>query len=166
MKTTFTKHEDKKQLHVEREFDAPVNLVWRAWTEPELLDQWWAPKPWKAETKSMDFREGGVWLYIMNGPEGEKQFCKAKYSNITVKSNYKATDAFCDEEGNENSDIPSMSWDVNFIEEQGKTVVNIFITYPSNEAMQEIIKMGFKEGFAMAHNNLDELLQTLQSEVS
>lgn len=163
-KTIYAVYEERKQLHVKREFKAPVELVWRAWTEPKFLDQWWAPKPWKTETKHMDFREGGYWLYCMNGPEGEKHFARANYSSITIKSNYKATDAFCDEEGNENSDIPSMSWDVNFIAEAGKTVVSIAITYPSNEAMHEIVKMGFKEGFAMAHDNLDELLEALRGE--
>jgi uncharacterized protein YndB with AHSA1/START domain len=60
------------QLIVTREFDANSDLVWKAWTTAELLDQWWAPKPYRAETKSLDFREGGVWLYAMVSPENEK----------------------------------------------------------------------------------------------
>ena len=53
--TKYTRDLTNKQLVVEREFDAPVALVWRAWTESNLLDQWWAPKPWKAETKKNGF---------------------------------------------------------------------------------------------------------------
>jgi uncharacterized protein YndB with AHSA1/START domain len=60
--TIYSKDASNKKLKVEREFDAPVAQVWNAWTQPELLDQWWAPKPWKANTKSMDFREGGRWF--------------------------------------------------------------------------------------------------------
>ena len=65
----FIKDVTNKKVTVIRHFDAPVDHVWRAWTEVDLLDQWWAPKPWKAETKTMDFRSGGSWLYAMIGPE-------------------------------------------------------------------------------------------------
>ena len=48
-----------KKITVTRHFNAPLDQVWKAWTESELLDQWWAPKPFKAETKFMDFKVGG-----------------------------------------------------------------------------------------------------------
>ena len=60
--TLYTKDVANNKMTVVRQFDAPVEQVWRAWTESELLDQWWAPLPWKAKTKKMDFREGGSWL--------------------------------------------------------------------------------------------------------
>ncbi len=63
MKTTFTKDVANNKMFITREFAGTVEDVWKAWTDPKLLDQWWAPKPWKAETKSMDFREGGRWVY-------------------------------------------------------------------------------------------------------
>ena len=50
-------------IYVKREFDAGLPLVWQAWTTAELLDQWWAPLPYKNKTKLMDFRNGGVWHY-------------------------------------------------------------------------------------------------------
>jgi len=52
--THFTKDLENKRLHVTRYFNAPLELVWSTWTKPELLEQWWAPKPYKAITKSMD----------------------------------------------------------------------------------------------------------------
>ncbi|MDB5149731.1 MAG: hypothetical protein JWQ57_3751, partial [Mucilaginibacter sp.] len=55
----FTKDLQNKKINVVRTFNAPLNLVWQAWTESDILDQWWAPKPYRAETKLMDFREGG-----------------------------------------------------------------------------------------------------------
>src|SRR6187431_3103993 len=54
-----------KKINVERSFNGPIDPVWSAWTEAEILDQWWAPKPWRAETKSMNFKEGGRWHYCM-----------------------------------------------------------------------------------------------------
>ncbi len=65
--TTISKDAANKKLIVVREFDAPLEQVWKAWTDKDILDKWWAPKPWKAKTKSMDFREGGAWLYSMGG---------------------------------------------------------------------------------------------------
>lgn len=66
----FSVDKQKNNIQVKREFTAPLNKVWEAWTESQLLNQWWAPKPYKAKTKVMDFREGGYWLYSMEGPEG------------------------------------------------------------------------------------------------
>ncbi|MHB1279027.1 MAG: SRPBCC family protein, partial [Bacteroidia bacterium] len=78
----FLVDKENKKIRVERSFNAPLDLVWAAWTEPEILDQWWAPKPWRAETKSMDFRVGGRWLYCMAGPEGERHWCLFDYKTI------------------------------------------------------------------------------------
>ncbi|WP_435523014.1 SRPBCC family protein [Chryseobacterium indoltheticum] len=63
-----------KSIYVMKVYSAEVSEVWEYFTKPELLDLWWAPKPWKCETEKLDFQEGGVWLYSMNGPEGEKYF--------------------------------------------------------------------------------------------
>ena len=69
----FTVDKANKKINVERAFAAPLKKAWAAWTQAELLDQWWAPKPWKAQTKSMDFKVGGRWIYSMTGPDGTKQ---------------------------------------------------------------------------------------------
>lgn len=102
----FIVDKENNKIKVKREFAAPVDKVWAAWTQSELLDQWWAPKPWKTETKSMDFREGGRWLYSMVGPGGERHWCLADYEKITPRQSFSALDAFCDEEGNINKDFP------------------------------------------------------------
>jgi len=157
-KTIYTTDLPKKQLLVERLFNAPVSLVWRAWTEPSLLDQWWAPKPWKTETGSMDFRAGGTWLYAMCGPNGEKHWCKADYLTIKKEESYSLKDVFCDENGVPNPDMPSVQSMITFHAQGNQTLVKVTATYPSEEALNQIIEMGFKEGFAMAHENLDALL--------
>src|SRR5690554_6669975 len=95
----FSVDKENNAIQVQREFEGGLPLVWRAWTTPELLDQWWGPKPWRAETKSMDFREGGHWLYAMAGPEGEKHWAKADYITIKQEELIRARDGFCDENG-------------------------------------------------------------------
>ena len=156
--TIYTKDLDNKKIKVVREFDAPVEKVWSAWTERELLDQWWAPRPWKAITQSMDFRNGGTWLYYMEGPDGSRHYCRADYSSIVPNKSYKGLDAFCDEKGNINTDFPRMNWQVDFKKADDATRVDVEISFASVEDLEKIIEMGFKEGFAAAHNNLDELL--------
>src|SRR2546423_15478404 len=94
--TIFTKDLANKKITVVREFNAPVDQVWKAWTESELLDQWWAPKPWKANTKSMDFREGGLWHYYMESPDGSRHFSVVKYKSIIPNKSFIAVDGFCD----------------------------------------------------------------------
>ena len=156
--TTISKDLANRKLLVEREFDAPVEKVWKAWTDSNLLDQWWAPKPWKANTKSMDFREGGFWLYYMEGPEGEKHYARADYKSIDPNRSFALEDMFCDENGNKVGDMPSMRWDARFSPTETGTKVEIEITFDSIADLDKIVEMGFKEGFTAAHANLDELL--------
>jgi uncharacterized protein YndB with AHSA1/START domain len=156
--TIYTKDLENKKIKVTREFDAPVEKVWRAWTEKELLDQWWAPRPWKAVTMSMDFINGGTWLYYMEGPDGSRHYCRADYKSIVANKSYEGLDAFCDEKGNINTEFPRMHWKVVFDKAASGTKVDVEITFTSVEDLEKIIEMGFKEGFAAAHNNLDELL--------
>jgi len=154
----FSVNKENNTINVKREFAAPVDKVWSAWTEKELLDQWWAPSPWKAKTKTMDFREGGYWLYTMVGPEGEEQWCRADFTSITPLKNYKGKDAFCDADGKINNDFPQANWDVSFSGNANATMVTIAIKYDKFEDLEKYIEMGFKEGFTAALENLDELL--------
>ncbi len=156
--TVYTKDLVNKKLKVVREFNAPVEKVWKAWTVSEMLDQWWAPKPYKAVTQEMDFREGGHWRYYMQGPEGECHYCRADYETIVPNKSYTGMDAFCDKEGNINTEFPRMHWKVDFIQAGPGTRVEVEVTFSAIEDLEKIVEMGFQEGFAMAHGNLDELL--------
>lgn len=148
----------KNEVHVVREFDADVTLVWKAWTTPEILEQWWAPKPFVARTKSMNFTPGGMWLYYMEGPQGERHYCKADYLEIVPEKMYRGLDAFCDENGNINEAFPRTEWTVTFEQKGNRTTVNIVARYTKLEDLEQIISLGFKEGFTMALGNLDEVL--------
>ena len=156
--TIYSTDRENKKINVVREFDAPIEKVWRAWTERDLLDQWWAPKPWKANTISLDFRPGGRWLYYMEGPDGTRHYCKVDYKTIVPNKSFAGIDAFTDEKGNLSNEFPTMDWTVNFSKANAGTKVEVEITFASLEDMDKIIETGFKEGFAAAHNNLDELL--------
>ncbi len=158
----FSVNKENKTIHVKREFDANLELVWQAWTTAELLDRWWAPQPFRNQTKSLDFREGGVWHYAMISPENQTHWCRFDYEKIETQKSYSGLDAFCDEEGKMNTDFSRMHWKNDFSGDIARTIVNITISVDTFETLEKIMAMGFKEGFTMGLNQLDELLLTLK----
>jgi PhnB protein len=156
--TVFSKDLEKKKLSVVRAFDASLPRVWEAWTTSDILDQWWAPKPYRAETKSMDFSEGGRWLYCMVGPSGDRHWCRVDYKTIRPLKSITDSAMFCDEEGKENPEFPVMHWNKQFKETGDSTTVTIDITFDREADMEAILKMAFQEGFTMGLGNLDEYL--------
>lgn len=149
-----------KTVLITKEFAAELPLVWDTFTKKELLDQWWAPKPWKSATQEMNFENGGRRFYAMVSPEGDKHYSLQTFSSITPKSHFKMYNAFADKDGN--PDLPGSEWDFNFSEENGITKVSISIYNESLERMEQQIEMGFKGGFTMTLNYLDTLLEDLK----
>ncbi len=158
----FSINKENNSIHVRRDFDADLALVWKSWTTAELLDQWWGPEPYHAETKSMDFREGGSWLYAMVGPKQEKHWARFDYEHIDSQKRFTGLDAFCDEAGTINKDFSRMHWENVFTEAGNRTEVNIKISIDSLETLEKILEMGFKEGFTTGLQQLDELLAKLK----
>ena len=149
-------------VFVNREFAAGLSQVWDAFTKQEILDQWWAPKPWTSRTKSMDFKVGGRRFYAMVGPEGEEHWSIQEYTSISPKTNFKLMSAFTDKDENINEEMPGSTWDLNFTEAEGTTTVSISIKEKTLASLEQIIKMGFKEGFTMILNYLETLLKDLK----
>jgi uncharacterized protein YndB with AHSA1/START domain len=154
----FTVDKTAKAVTFSREFDADLSLVWDAYTKPEILDQWWAPKPWTSKTKFMDFEVGGRRFYAMVSPAGDEHWSVQHYTSISPKTNFKLMNAFADKD--ENPELPGSEWDLNFSEQNGKTTVHIRIYNESLVRLEKMLDMGFKEGTAMAQKNLEELLAT------
>jgi uncharacterized protein YndB with AHSA1/START domain len=157
----FNVDKASKTVFVDKEFAADQSLVWDAFTRQEILDQWWAPKPWESKTKSMNFTVGGRRLYAMVGPEGQEHWSIEEFTSITPKTNFKMLSAFADSDGNINPEWPSSNWDLTFSENDGTTKVSIIIKHKSLADLEKLIEMGFKEGFTMTLNYLDTLLATL-----
>jgi uncharacterized protein YndB with AHSA1/START domain len=156
----FIVNKETKTVVITAEFDAGRDLVWDAYTRPELLDQWWAPKPWASKTKVMEFKEGGRRFYAMVSPDGQERWALQKYTSITPRSNFKIFNTFAD--ADENPELPGSEWDLNFIDQNGTTKVHISIFNESLERLERMVAMGFKEGTEATVENLKELLQSLQ----
>ena len=154
----FTVDKASKTVHIKREFNAELSLVWDAFTKAELIDQWIAPKPMISKTKYQDFKVGGKRFYAMVSPDGNERWALQEYTSITPKTNFKMYNAFADKD--ENPELPGSEWHHNFSEENGTTIVNIIIYNESLERLERILD-GFTQGMKMSLSNLENLLATL-----
>ncbi|MES1217842.1 MAG: SRPBCC domain-containing protein [Bacteroidota bacterium] len=159
----FTVDKATKTVHIKREFNAELSLVWDAFTKAELIDQWIAPKPMTSKTKYQDFKVGGKRFYAMVSPDGNERWALQQYTSITPKTNFKMHNAFADKD--ENPELHGSEWDHNFSEENGpdgyrRTIVNITIYNESLERLERILE-GFTQGMKMSLTNLENLLATL-----
>jgi len=158
----FIVNKETKTVTITKEFAAEPALVWDAYTRAELLDQWWAPKPFSSRTKVMDFRVGGRRFYAMVSPEGVERWVLQKYSSITPKTNFKLFNTFAD--ADETPELPGSDWDLNFTGQNGSTTVHISIYNESLERLERMVAMGFVEGTEAQLENLENLLASLKQE--
>jgi len=154
----FTVNKATQTVSITREFAAELSVVWDAFTKKEILDQWWAPKPFVSKTKFMDFRVGGRRFYAMVSPDGQESWTIQKYTSISPKTNFKMLNAFADKD--ENPELPGSEWDLNFSEQDGTTRVRVNIYNESFDRMERLLE-GFKQGFTTTLKNLENLLATL-----
>ena len=153
---SFDKHIADNKLVVTSRFNAPLKSVWKAFTDAQVLDKWWGPKPYKAVTEKMDFTEHGRWFYYMVSPQGEKTWSLFDFQKIEPLKYFDGLDAFADEKGNPKTDSPRLKWQNSFSEENGVTTV---VNTLQGEGLKVIIDMGFEEGYRMGLTQLNELLQ-------
>lgn len=91
---------DRHAVKLERIFEAPVERVWAAWTDPEMIKQWWGPKDFTAPAARIDFRVGGRYLYCMRSPEGRDYYSAGTFREIEPYKRISMTDGFSDPAGN------------------------------------------------------------------
>jgi uncharacterized protein YndB with AHSA1/START domain len=99
-RTSAATNAGERELVITRIFDAPRELVFKAWTKPERVKRWWGPNGWTLPVCKIDLRPGGVWRYCMRSPEGQDSRGKAVYHEIVELERNGYTDTFADEEGN------------------------------------------------------------------
>lgn len=163
--TTFTVADDRKTLVVERTFPAARQKVWDAYTKPELLARWWGPKGWETRIAHFDFSVGGHWHYCMECVDkaqgdfyGMESWGKATYTAISPKDSFAFEDAFSNEAGELNPNMPVSNTVVELREESGKTHLKSTTRYDSPEALSQVLEMGMEEGYKQTLDNLEELL--------
>jgi len=156
-KNSIVKDLKEKSILVSREFEAPLADVWKAYTDPKLLDQWWGPSPWRAETKKMNFKPGGYWLYAMVGPEGEKHWARMDYLAVDPLKSFDVQDSFADENGVINRDMPVSKGRSSFTKTAKGTRVDFKLIYSTEEQLQKIVEMGFEQGITQCMDQLEAM---------
>ena len=160
----FTVDKATATIFITREFAADLDLVWDAFTKAEILDQWMGPKPWRVQTKEMDFRVGGRWLYTMISDENvpPTRYSLAEFVEILPKSSFTTKNSFSDENGNHVDSGFTFSITKNSFKAEGeKTTVQIVKKMQSLAQLEQFVALGYKEGIAMGMNNLDEYFLSL-----
>ncbi|MDR7317704.1 SRPBCC domain-containing protein [Brevibacillus nitrificans] len=161
--------ENERVLVLERVFDAPRELVFQMFKEPEHLKRWWGPRGWEVPVCSIDFRPGGVWHYCMKCVDqnqgdffGMESWGKGVYAEIVEPEKIVYTDYFADAEGNVNEELPSTKVTLEFIDLEGKTKLVNRGEYVSAEALKTVIDMGMLQGITETWDRLEERLQEVK----
>lgn len=151
---------DSHELVLARVFDASRDRLWRCWVEPELLKQWFCPKPWYVSEVRIDLRPGGEFYTLMNGPEGEPFGNVGVFLDIVPKERLVFTDAL--QPGWRPSGRAFMVAEIVFEDAgEGKTSYTARAMHWSREALEEHEAMGFHEGWGKAADQLEALAKTL-----
>ena len=141
-----------ERMVVTRVFDAPRELVWKAWTDPQYVKQWWGPKGFTAPFCQMDFRVGGKFLYCMRAPDGQEFWNGGKYHEIVPYEKIVSSMYFADSNGNKvepaqfgiEHEAIDGAHDVTLFEDLGNGQTKL--TFIGNETMQNAIQSGQLEG--------------------
>ncbi len=147
-------------IYIKREFAAGLDLVWDAFTKAEILDRWVVLKPWRAQTKEMDFREGGRWVYAMISAENSYHWNLIEFTKIEPKSGFSTKDSFSDENGNLVKG--PYSWVNNSFKAGGETtMVHIEKKFDNLSTLEMMLSGGLSEGLSKTFGNLDDILHNL-----
>jgi uncharacterized protein YndB with AHSA1/START domain len=145
-----------RDLVITRIFDAPRELVWKAWTEPEHFKRWWGPKDYTSPVCEIDLREGGKYLYCMRSPEGRDYWSTGVYREIVPMERIVCTDSFADEKGNP---VPASHYGmpgdwpqellvtVTFEDHEGKTKMTLRHAGIPSGTMGDNAEAGWNESF-------------------
>ena len=156
--TDLTTSSDGTRLTITRSFAAPRQLVYDALTQPDQLVKWWGPKGFTTTVSQMDVRPGGTWHYLMRSPEWGDAWGVATYREVTPPERIVYSDAFSDESGAVNPDLPVSTNTVEFAEDDGRTTLTIRTDFASEEDLRKVLEMGLVEGMSSQFERLDELL--------
>lgn len=158
---------EKGGLMITRVFDAPRELVWKTWTEPEGVMHWWGPKGFTSPTCKIDFQVGGSYLFDMRSPDGQDFCSTGVYREIVPMEKIVATDSFADEDGNVvpasyyemSGDWPlEMQVTVTF-EEQAGNKTKLTLKYQDMEGISATDRANMEQGWNESLDKLDEYLK-------
>lgn len=147
---------ENRELSLTRLIDAPREKVYRAWTEPELLKQWFAPRPWTTPHAELNVRTGGGNVIVMRGPDGQEFPNRGIYLEVVKNERLVFTDAYT--ESWEPSQKPFMTVILTFEEREGKTKYTVRVRHWTAVDRDTHEKMGFHAGWGKCADQLEALV--------
>ena len=149
------------QILITREFDAPRDLVYKAYTTPELVKRWWHANRGEATIAEIDLRVGGKWRYVMVADDGSEVGFHGEYREIVPNERIVSTEVY---EGAPASDYPEQGTlnTATFTEANGRTTLTILVEAPSKEVRDAIIDSGMEEGLQDALALLEQVAASLR----
>ena len=147
------------QILVTRELDAPKELVWKAWTTPELVKQWWHANRGEVTVAEIDLRVGGTWRYVSVTPEGFEVGFHGEYREIEPYDRLVSTEAY---EGIPNPDENATVNTLTLDEDNGRTTVTVLVQCPSREVRDAMIDSGMEAGMQDAYDLLEQVAISLR----
>lgn len=158
--TSVHKDPEAMTMTITAEFAAGIGRVWQLWENPRQLERWWGPPTYPATVVDHDLTPGGSVTYFMTGPDGDQPRGWWRVLAVDAPHRLEFEDGFADDAGNPNPDMPTMTIRVALNEQpDGGTRMDIETTFPSLEAMEQIISMGMEEGMVSALAQIDDLLR-------
>lgn len=159
----ITSDPDALTLTIVGDYDVPVERLWQAYTDPRQLERFWGPPEYPATFTRHDMVEGGRSEYFMTGPNGERSGGYWVYESVEPGHSFRARDGFASEDGSADDDMPSMVMEFRFdATDTGSRLVGV-TTFPSLEAMEQLVEMGMIEGSKAALGQLPDVLADLAS---
>jgi uncharacterized protein YndB with AHSA1/START domain len=157
--TAVRKDPQERTMTLDAEFDASAERVWQLWADPRQLERWWGPPTYPATFTAHDLRPGGRVEYHMTGPEGDQPRGYWEVDEVDPPHRLVFRDGFAHDDGTPNLDFPVSTARV-AIEEigDGRTRMSIESTFPSLEAMEQVLAMGMEEGLKQAVGQIDGIL--------
>ena len=147
-------------MTITAEFDAPIEPVWQMWENPRLLERWWGPPTFPATVVAYDLTPGGMVSYFMTGPDGEQPRGWWRVTEVDAPRRLEFEDGFADGDGNPVPDMPTMIIRAALDERPaGGTRMTIETTFPTAEAMDQMLAMGMDIGMSLAVGQIDDLLK-------
>jgi uncharacterized protein YndB with AHSA1/START domain len=159
MSTTQESSLSDRELVLERDIDAPAEKLFRAWTEPGLLKQWFTPRPWTVSNAVLDVRPGGASLVVMRSPEGQEFPNCGVYLDVVKNKRLVFTDAYIN--AWTPSEKPFMTATITFDADGTRTRYTARVFHWSAADRFEHEKMGFHEGWGLATDQLVALVASL-----
>lgn len=145
-------------MSITAEYDAPVEQVWRLWSDPRLLERWWGPPTYPATFEEHDLVPGGRVAYYMTGPDGDQPRGWWQVLVVEPPHRLELEDGFAHDDGTPNPDMPTMRMRVDISAIDVGTRMSITTSFPSKEAMEELLTMGMDEGMSLAVGQIDGIL--------